>query len=90
MQACSPGYEQLVLLFSNPVDMDCKDNHEETQGVTSEIKHGDRLSFKESRNRSEEIVTLLAEQRANKLFEHSPMWNRSSTKRLQTFKQKNN
>lgn len=32
MQARSPGYEQLVLFFTNTVNTDLKDSHEETRG----------------------------------------------------------
>lgn len=37
-------------------------------------------TFEESRNRSKEIVALMAEGTANTIFAHSPMWGRSSTK----------
>lgn len=35
----------------------------------------------------EEVIVLLAEQAANKVFLHSPMWNQSSPKRQKIFKQ---
>lgn len=38
-------------------------------------------------SRREEVIVLLAEQAANKVFLHSPMWNRSSPKRQKIFKQ---
>jgi len=87
MQACSPGYEQLVLSFSNPVSMDHKDNHEEMQAGTSEINMRTAFHVKKAEtevNESEEIVVLLAEQMVNKLSEHNLMEDRSSTKRQQT------
>lgn len=66
MQACSPGYEQLVVFFSNPVNMDHKDNQEETQGVTSEINIGTDFHLKKAETEAKRL--LLHWQKKNQLI----------------------
>lgn len=88
MQACSLGYEQLVVFFSKPVNMDCKDNHEETQRVTSEINMGTDFHLKKAQTEVRRLLLCWQYKQKIKLLEHSPMWDRSSTKRQQTFKQR--
>lgn len=56
MLACSSSYEQLIVFFSNPANMDCEDNHEEKQGVTSEINMGIDFNFKKGETEAKRLL----------------------------------
>lgn len=56
MQAYCPGYEQLLLFFSKPVNMDHEDNHEKMQGVTLEINMGTDFHLKKAETEVKKLL----------------------------------